>query len=215
MKTKNGFTLIEVIVTIVISAIVGTLILSYLGNSLTQSGAPLARFQQATGLHKAMEIITADYRKNYKPPIWKPATGYTVGAIVVPTTVDKVGSNPNYISYFYKCTTAGQSGSTEPVWTTNATYPADGTTHIADGTAQWAQTYVLEGLKNEIGVGSKTSYKTVPVNYTVVMNGYIAPDPSNPATFLNSNSTPPRYDLLKVTIKNDLGETLTTLFTGQ
>jgi hypothetical protein len=54
--------------------------------------------------------------------IWVTATGYALGAIRVPTTLN---------GFRYRCTVAGTSGAGEPVWPTTV-----GTT-IADGTATW------------------------------------------------------------------------------
>ncbi|MBF0371755.1 MAG: hypothetical protein HQL52_20160 [Magnetococcales bacterium] len=54
-------------------------------------------------------------------PDWLSSTAYVAGDYVIPTT-------PN--QHYYKCTTSGTSGGSEPTW------PVSGTT-ITDGSAQW------------------------------------------------------------------------------
>lgn len=61
----NGFTLIEIIITLVITAIFGAAMYSYFGTSITKSAVPLIRLQQSSQLQMVMENIVADYKKNY------------------------------------------------------------------------------------------------------------------------------------------------------
>ncbi len=62
---KSGFTLIEIIITLVISGILGSLLYSYFGTSFTASSNPVVRLKKAFNLQQIMENVTADYRKNY------------------------------------------------------------------------------------------------------------------------------------------------------
>jgi len=64
-QRQNGFTLIEVIIVIIVAAILGSMMVSYFGTSLTQSSAPIHRLQDALDLQRVMENITADYRSDY------------------------------------------------------------------------------------------------------------------------------------------------------
>lgn len=59
----EGFTLVELIVTIVISGLLGFLIFSLMGTSLTDSPKSLIIARQDAGLESIMELITADYLK--------------------------------------------------------------------------------------------------------------------------------------------------------
>ncbi|ROL55630.1 hypothetical protein D9V84_11270, partial [Bacteroidetes/Chlorobi group bacterium Naka2016] len=59
---------------------------------------------------------------NLNPPNWAASTAYSVGNIVKPTTAT---------GYWYKCTTAGTSGTTEPTWPTQR-----GQT-VSDNTVVW------------------------------------------------------------------------------
>lgn len=62
---QAGFTLVEIIVTIVVAAILAAMFYSYFGMSITQSGAPVARMGSALNLQEVMENINSDYRANY------------------------------------------------------------------------------------------------------------------------------------------------------
>jgi len=63
--TVRGFTLLEVIITLVVVAVVGAMLFSYFGSSLIQSSTPINRLHTTFSLQQALENITADYRKNY------------------------------------------------------------------------------------------------------------------------------------------------------
>lgn len=60
---KNGFTLIEIIVTLTIVAVAGALFVAYMGTSLTQSAVPASQVRSQYALIQQMEEITSDYRK--------------------------------------------------------------------------------------------------------------------------------------------------------
>ncbi len=62
---EKGFTLIEVIVTLTIAAVVGGMLYELLGTSMIKSSVPIGRLQASFTLQKVMENITADYPKNY------------------------------------------------------------------------------------------------------------------------------------------------------
>lgn len=63
IKNSRGFTLIEVIVTLIVAAILGTILATFMGSTLTGSVQPLIRVQEANIAGQAMENITADYNK--------------------------------------------------------------------------------------------------------------------------------------------------------
>jgi prepilin-type N-terminal cleavage/methylation domain-containing protein len=118
--SESGFTLIEVIITIVIVAVVAAMMTTYFGTSITQSSIPIFRLNAAASLNEILEKISAQYGQY---PRWKPNTTYAAGAIIVPTTL-----NRNGLKYI---TGGGTSGSLEPTW------PAAGT--VADGSLTWTQ----------------------------------------------------------------------------
>ncbi len=58
---RSGFTLIEIIITLVIAAIVGTGLAQYLGTAFSTSAIPIQHLRQAFELQQVMENITEDY----------------------------------------------------------------------------------------------------------------------------------------------------------
>jgi type II secretory pathway pseudopilin PulG len=185
----DGFTLVEVIVLIIIVSVVGTFVFSFLGEFFVKSHAPIENLQKSTDLNQVMANIYADY-KPY--PVWKPNQAYVIGDKVMPTE-----SSLQRQRFWYQCTQNGTSFSTEPdPWTT-------GTIPIPDNTVQW--TYqsapallTLTLLRNK---------STHQYGYYVIKNNWIAYDP-NTKTEISSTI----QNILKVTIRNDNGETLTALF---
>jgi len=64
-KQKNGFTLIEIIITLVIASIFGVVIFQYLGSSLTRSSDPIFRLKKSLTLQQVAENITVDNKRNF------------------------------------------------------------------------------------------------------------------------------------------------------
>lgn len=62
LANSNGFTLIEVIVTIVIGAIASVLLIQFMGGNMERSLAPLVRVDHSYRLTTVMENITAHYK---------------------------------------------------------------------------------------------------------------------------------------------------------
>lgn len=58
----SGFTMLEVIVTILIAAIMGTIAIQFSGSSLSMSAQTVNRIQNTFNLNDIMEKITRDYR---------------------------------------------------------------------------------------------------------------------------------------------------------
>jgi len=63
MKKNGGFTLIEIIVTLILASILGTMLVTFMGSTLTGSVQPLLRVQQANTAGHVMENIITDYTK--------------------------------------------------------------------------------------------------------------------------------------------------------
>jgi prepilin-type N-terminal cleavage/methylation domain-containing protein len=59
---QKGFTLIEVIVTLVVAAILGTILVQFMGTSLTRSAEPIIMVQEGFSLSEVMEKMTAHYK---------------------------------------------------------------------------------------------------------------------------------------------------------
>lgn len=60
-----GFTLIEVIITLMIAAILGVVMYEYLGSSLVRSSEPFVRLTKSFSLRQVVENVSADYKQNY------------------------------------------------------------------------------------------------------------------------------------------------------
>jgi prepilin-type N-terminal cleavage/methylation domain-containing protein len=62
-RGQGGFTLLEVIVTIVIAAIMGVFFAQFVGTSVIHSADPVYRTQNLSGTTHIMEYMTADYKR--------------------------------------------------------------------------------------------------------------------------------------------------------
>jgi prepilin-type N-terminal cleavage/methylation domain-containing protein len=60
---QNGFSLLEIIVTLVVAALFGTLFIQYMGTSLTKSAEPLINLKATYEAGRILERMTADYRR--------------------------------------------------------------------------------------------------------------------------------------------------------
>lgn len=60
-QREKGFTLIEIIVTLTIAAILATFLVSFMGTAVTKSGEPVVRTKQLYELQQVMENIKATY----------------------------------------------------------------------------------------------------------------------------------------------------------
>jgi hypothetical protein len=87
--------------------------------------------------------------------IWEPSTAYVVGEYLIP-------SSANLTGYFYKCTTAGTSGTTEPAWTVLGPWSDGGavwTYQDATSTAGFAIEAVIQNmLDDNLGAGAVVLY---------------------------------------------------------
>lgn len=59
----KGFTLIEIVVTMTFAAILGAILIQFLGTSLTQSATPIALGKQSYSLNHILEKMSSDYKK--------------------------------------------------------------------------------------------------------------------------------------------------------
>ena len=63
---QGGFTLLEIIASLLIAAILGAIMFQYFGTSLTQSTVPIDRLKKALELQHTLENITEDYESSDK-----------------------------------------------------------------------------------------------------------------------------------------------------
>ena len=59
----KGFTLLEVVITLVVAAILATILMQFMGTSLSRSAEPLVMVQEGLAMSEVMEKMTADYKK--------------------------------------------------------------------------------------------------------------------------------------------------------
>lgn len=59
---SSGFTLLEVIITLTVGALLMAIIIPYLGTSVTKSSEPLANLRNTLLIYQTVENMTADYR---------------------------------------------------------------------------------------------------------------------------------------------------------
>ena len=62
-RGHSGFTLLEIIVTIVIAAIMGVFFAQFVSTSVIHSADPVLRVQNLSGTTHIMEYMTADYKR--------------------------------------------------------------------------------------------------------------------------------------------------------
>jgi prepilin-type N-terminal cleavage/methylation domain-containing protein len=148
--TKSGFSLIEVIVTLVIVAIVAVMIATFFNKSITQSSVPIARLNTSARLNEAIELITAQYTRS---PQWTPNTPYAAGAIILPPTLARTGLQ-------YTTAAACTSGITVP----NDWLQAS----VSDNTCTWTPNGAAPSLINQAWRSGKQYYK----NAIIVSGAY-------------------------------------------
>lgn len=100
--------------------------------------------------------------------IWTPSTAYVVGDYVIPTEAKRNGK-------FYKCTTAGTSGSTEPTWPASSTVSDNSvvwTYQSTTSTSGFAVEQIMQNiLDDNLGAGVVTLY--VPTSPSWSIKQYI------------------------------------------
>lgn len=114
VHNDKGFTLIEMLITIVIAAILGTITFTYISASLTKNAQLLSQAKKAMDLQQVMENILADYKLSAKTPAaltgikakialpasqQLPPAGYGPYTLVYNDFVKLVSSDPPEIDY--------------------------------------------------------------------------------------------------------------------
>lgn len=78
LKNKKGFTLVEVIVSLVVAGILGAMLIAFMGTGVMQSSNPVIIAQNGAYLNAIMDKMTADYRYNMSHAL-KTGASRTVG----------------------------------------------------------------------------------------------------------------------------------------
>jgi prepilin-type N-terminal cleavage/methylation domain-containing protein len=181
---ESGFTLIEVIVTVLVVAIFGAMMIVFLSDSIVKSSQSLVKIKKVEDLNKVMVNIRADYNQY---PKWRSGVNYNNPDKIIPTTRN---------DYYYMCNGACPGTANEPDWTTTPLWTPGGLPNRSN-LQQWI------GPEN-------TDQNNTYGKYHVVKNRCVIFDASYTEQDDVLCANVPK--ILKVTIRSDQGESLTALF---
>jgi len=206
-----GFTLIETIAALLLTSIVGSMIYSYSSITIDRNQSMLAGLQQSFDLRSVMEKITADYSDIIQKDVvktWRPSQWYNQD--------DIVASKSLRFGHQYRCVTSGFSGASEPAWQTG-----EGDS-ITDNSVVWRESgaqllpllerlITLEnGTKLDAADGVIREYSHYG-RYGIEYKSYIKfVRPVDLAEESEIMDDEPE-NLVRITLKNDMGERLTAL----
>lgn len=207
LKKNMGFTIIEVIITIVVLGIVLAMMTPYFGTAISRSSEPISRLKtifNQTSAQKILEKITLNYTQNTH---WHPGTVYAINDIVIPTTQNANG-------FQYICTTAGTSNATvpavEPLWPITVW----GTFTESTGVA-WRQNGAVPMLTDlQTNIVAHTGDSFFGANYIINQNEFIKFDPNTNTelTITSANPAYGRYLKVRITDLNSPSSTRSSLF---
>lgn len=95
-KSQQGFTLLEVIITLTIAAILGSFLVTFMGTSVTMSSEPISEAQNLASAEGTMESIAADYAgylKTGTTPSWNTIKTKTYPNASITTISNFLGQN--------------------------------------------------------------------------------------------------------------------------
>jgi prepilin-type N-terminal cleavage/methylation domain-containing protein len=201
-RHARGFTLIEIIVTLTITAVLATMIFTYFGKAFLESVTPISRLKKSGYLQKIMQNIMADFSYTGLPK-WTANKSYSVNDIVIPISRN---------GHSYKCKTPGPGGESEPAWKIGSD-TADALPLIWADNGQLL-TLTVSSLKTRINTSGYYKSSSSDPDYVVISNKCIQFDPTTNEE-LASEDVSCTYKTLKVTLQSDSGETLTALFVSE
>jgi prepilin-type N-terminal cleavage/methylation domain-containing protein len=113
----KGFTLIEVIVTLIIASILAAMMVSFMGTTMAGSVQPLVRVQQTNTAGQVMENITTDYNKLTSDDS---DNGTSIALSTLQTRVQAGATDNSYYGAFYTIghndfVTLNSDGTTTPI----------------------------------------------------------------------------------------------------
>jgi len=59
---NQGFTLLEVVITLIVGSILGAILVQFMGTSMKSSFEPVIMVQNSNGVHEIMENLNSDYK---------------------------------------------------------------------------------------------------------------------------------------------------------
>lgn len=196
---QSGFTLLEAIITLIVASLLGSMLFSYFA-VVKQAVLPIGSYQKSLDLQRVMENITSDYHNivgSEAYPRWEPLKAYSENEIITSRSIP--------FGHLFICVSGGISGEAEPQWST------DKNNAIEDGGVIWRESKgelepLISDLTQQSGEGSDvSSYGKYDIKELTFIrfedNSEIPTSAGEPE------------NLLKLTIQNDQGESITSLFT--
>jgi prepilin-type N-terminal cleavage/methylation domain-containing protein len=115
-KSESGFTLIEVIITITLAAILGSFLVTFMGTAITKSADPIRQAQNSAASKGKMETVSAAYAaynltqrtsNDWTTFLGKVTSYVTISNFLTVTGMDAIKvtfteGNQTYISYYPK-----------------------------------------------------------------------------------------------------------------
>lgn len=123
-ERARGFTLIEVIVTLVVAAILGTMLVTFMETGIAESAKTVVRVKNTYDLGKVMENMTADYKKSMA------STSDTTPLATFKSSVGAAGSTYNAYGGSYKVINNGYITFTCTGTSCSASAPSDAVSSI-------------------------------------------------------------------------------------
>ena len=111
MKTKSrsnfknqGFTLLEVVITLIVGSILGAILVQFMGTSMKSSFEPVIMVQNSNGVHEIMEKLNSDYKMRLMTSTGDPLADFRTDVIngMLPPIAPVIGhytETTNYIVF--------------------------------------------------------------------------------------------------------------------
>ena len=62
-KSQSGFTILEIVITLIVASILGVIFLEFMGTSVQKSYVPVENARKTLAINEILELMNADYRK--------------------------------------------------------------------------------------------------------------------------------------------------------
>jgi prepilin-type N-terminal cleavage/methylation domain-containing protein len=62
-KYQSGFTILEIVITLIVASILGAIFLEFMGTSVQKSYVPVENARKTLAINEILELMNADYRK--------------------------------------------------------------------------------------------------------------------------------------------------------
>jgi prepilin-type N-terminal cleavage/methylation domain-containing protein len=76
LTKSQGFTLLEVVITLIVGSILGAILVQFMGTSMKNSFQPVIMVQDGNGVHEIMERMNSDYKMRLMTSTDNPLTDF-------------------------------------------------------------------------------------------------------------------------------------------